>query len=435
MKRNIKFLLVGAMMTGIFSMSHAETNKISEKEIQQNLETLFKNKINQGFFSEKSIITAKIIKNNNKNQDYESTSTRLGDICKIAVFFDKKGNIDYLGKDEELKEITKLKNETQREMARNFLFLHEQSHCEFSAIEDPVRLEGMSDELNKKVNYALKDLDVISVFSNDGIKEISYIHNLSESYSDVSAITLLIKEHGLENNDLQYLIKTIEVQRKDKYIQTSSGDHNTHTSIEILLKPENIEKINDLSNIKDFQDFVLKVANEGVQKIMFEKKETTERSFSSNNFSFSVLANMLKLSKEKTISISERKDYQSHRWVNENQAGMAYFVAKDIIKDVDLTGFDINGIKKVEGKEPQTALELMIEVISSNPSKSNYLEKSYEAFIKTVADFKKEVYKNNEMKLPITNTIETSEQIIKRVIDLRNKFKSETKSLGNTLNN
>lgn len=434
MKKNIKFLLLGAMTASVFSFAHADSYKINKTSIKENIENIIKNQLEEGFFTEHSKFSINFENSKNKKSDIQNTSLRLGDICTIQLSFDNKGNIPYLGKDEELMKITKLQNEKQREIARIFVALHEQSHCEFSTIENPVKVKGMNEILVKRLNYYLKDMEVVGIFNDNVNIELSYINTLNESYSDVYAIALLIKEHGIENTDLQYVIKTVEVQRKDRYIQNSSGDYNTHSSIEILLKPENIKKINSLSNAKEFQDFVLKIANEGVQKLMSEKREIIDKSFSYKNFNFSVVANMLRVAKEKTISISERKGYQSHKWKDENQTGMTYTIAKEFLTGVDLKKFNIEGMKVKKGEEPQSAFEFMFEVLNSNDAKMKSLELSYEVFVKTIAEFKTEVYKNNEMKLANLGLHESAEEISVKVNEIRNKFIVETKSLGGTLN-
>ena len=83
----------------------------------------------------------------------------------------------------------------------------------------PVVLKGANAQLVAQSNMFLKDFEVMNINWGDGGKELNYLTTVNESYSDVSAMIVLIQEYGANDPDLKYVLKAIEVQRNDNYLQ------------------------------------------------------------------------------------------------------------------------------------------------------------------------------------------------------------------------
>lgn len=437
-------------MTGVLSVAHAQekADTVKKEEIQTSIQNIIKSQIKKGLFSEKSEINIKIVeptivkkydreaKKDVEKEEYnltENHSTRLSNICKIELSFDNKGGIPYLGEDKQLMDLTKFTNENQKDIARKFVALHEQSHCEFSAIKDPIKFKNSTNDFNETSNQFLKDFEVMNLNFGSGGDQLNYITTLNESYADVSAMTILIKEYGYDNPDLKYVLKAIEVQRNDNYLQNGAEVHNTHVSIKNLLNTENLEKIKDIKSKEKFQEFALSIANEGVQNLMTQRKDFTEKSLTSDNFLLSIMINMVRIAKEKGLTNEEKQNYSSTSWKEGIEAGLTYKVAQEFLKDVDTSKYNFEVNKKIEGKKTIDPIDFVSNVMFKDPTNKIVLETLSAKFKDFSENFKAEMYKNNESKIVDFDSAATKAEIMKRVSTLRNQFLKETQSIQNNM--
>lgn len=440
MKKNLKFLLMGALITGMASIAHADNSESLQKDIQKSLQTTIQKQADLGLFTETSDITVKIVKpkkiveidKKTKKQiereeiDFSENHTlRVGKLCKMTLSFDELGNLPYLGQDNQLMKLTQFQNEKQKDIARKFVALHEHSHCEFSSIKNPIQLPSATPEFNKKINYFLKEIEVVNVDWGTGGKELNYIKTLNESYSDVSAMVILIKEYGVNDPDLKFVLKALEAQRHDSYLQKGADEHNTHMAIETLLKKENLAQIERIDSDVKLKDFSLKIANEGVQTLMSERKEFVENGFTQENFTYSVMINMLRIIKYNTDSEEERKKYQPIIWKDGVDAGLAYEIAKEFLSDIDLSKYNFDNKKKVDGKQTVMPIDFTIEIML-RPAESKVMENMYKQYKETTNEFKEAVYKEHPQVMDFGKDI-SKEDIMKRVNSLRTKFVEDTK--------
>lgn len=445
MKNKVKFLMIGAVMTGMFSMAQAHDghNHVKHDDIKSSVQTIIKKQIEKGMYTESSEINLKIVEpkkvtlfNKETKEDYEkdeydlsgNTSQRFGDICKINLAVDNFGNIPFLGHDKELMDVTKFQNERQKEIARQFIALHEQSHCEFGSIANPVVLKGANAQLVAQSNMFLKDFEVMNINWGSGGKELNYLTTVNESYSDVSAMIVLIQEYGANDPDLKYVLKAIEVQRNDNYLQVGAEVHDTHIAIQKLLTPKNIEKIDTLKDAKSLKAFALEIANDGVQNLMTQRKEFADKAFSKENFAFSVMVNMLRLVKYELLPAQEKKDFQINMWKSGIETGYTYKIAQELLKDVDLSKYNFE-VKEVPGKINIDQVSFAGQIMSE-PVKEKAMEIMYKKFREVTQDFKDQMYQNHEKHIVDFNSAATKEEVMKRVNTLRQSFLKETQGLS-----
>ena len=62
MKNKVKFLMIGAVMTGMFSMAqaHDSHNHVKHDDIKSSVQTIIKKQIEKGMYTESSEINLKI---------------------------------------------------------------------------------------------------------------------------------------------------------------------------------------------------------------------------------------------------------------------------------------------------------------------------------------------------------------------------------------
>lgn len=194
--------------------------------------------------------------------------------CNIDLNVSHEGEMEQLSKNIDLLLLTKFQNETQKEMYRQFIALHEIMHCDFELIANPIHLENADAAANFKFN------DLIRSFDNGAYGEsISYKTLVNENFADVGSISMLHKIYDKNNPDLEYVLNVIATQREETYNGSYSDkmiNHFTHFSIQEVLKSENLEKLVDIKTNQDFMDFAIKIANEGAMKSVLYKTDTSK---------------------------------------------------------------------------------------------------------------------------------------------------------------
>lgn len=446
MKKNLKFLIIGALMTGVVSMAQAHNDHVTEDVIKSSITNIVKKQFDKGLFSEKSDISIKLVeptkvtiteKDNTviEKEEYdlsENHSIRLSQHCKVNLSFDKFGNTPYLGHDDQLMNVTKFQNERQKDMARQFVALHEQSHCEFGSINNPVLLKNASKDIVARSNYLLKDMEVMNVDWGHGGSQLNYVGTVNESYADVSAMMLMIKEYGINDSDLKFVLKAVEVQRNDNYLQKGAEEHDTHIAIKKLFEKENLEKVEHLNDIHSFQQLALEIANDGVQNLLTQRKDFTEKTFTQENFAFSVMVNLVRLTKKEILTNEEKENFTTTIWKEGVESGITYEIAKEILKEVDLKKYNFDLKNPSHEKMNASIIDFASEVMN-DPVNVKIMEKVYEHFKEITDIFKEQMYKNHETKLTEFDSKATKDEVMKRVGTLRSQFIQATKNKSNTI--
>jgi hypothetical protein len=284
-------------------------NKEALERFQAPIIKIIDRQLGKGFLTERAEIKVSITdapisdieKNLNPTVQQDGLNSnyfhRVGGQCVVNLNFDTLGRSPYLGEDQDLKLLSSLKNETQKQMLREFIALHEHYHCEFSGVKNPV-VFGKDLEQTSKVMKGMQSLASENLFS-------SYTDTVNENFADVSALMSLVKEYGADNKDLKYVLEVVSTQRQDTFLQNEMGVHFTHFTLENALKPENLKKIEEISNGQDFQSVGLTLANKGAARAFYEKDKMRKATLGDDAFYGSILVEAVILNLQEGGSIIE----------------------------------------------------------------------------------------------------------------------------------
>lgn len=315
----LKFIILGAATTGLISSSTIMDNKNDEiaeiylkQNISQNINKIIKEQHNKGFLKANPHISFEIIKPtivfNDEEQKFEevtplnSMAYMFFNKCMIHLTYDKYGNAPQVSNSKIIDKIIKFSNESQRRIYGELVALHEGFHCEFPKIKLPVKLQGKEKDntFNEKINYYFNEIS-----DNRKSHSIDYLETLNETFADIATVGVLLKKYGDNNEDLQYVLKTLEVQRHASYFSTEMDNHYSHFGLKILTNTQYKKDLINEQNVDKFIDLSLQIANMSVQQLMVNRadiqsamlkhnivisslvnnRENDEASSNSNNFS------------------------------------------------------------------------------------------------------------------------------------------------------
>lgn len=414
--------------------SKINSNKMIEaiKEVvrEQQFNRILKEKAQYSFKVVEPIKEFNIVKDREEKKSIlnENHAKTIGTQCKIALSYDIYGNSPKLTSQENILELTMLKNERQKEIMRYFVALHESFHCEFAAIENPIRIKGKSEEFNKKINYYLKDIHTIPI---PEVGMLAYMDTLSENFSDIGTIGVLAKKYGIEDKDFKYVANVVHAQRYAHYLTTPIDSHFTHKSLETILKPQNLNFLVS-SYSKNYQDVVLDIANQSLQQMLAERKDLTEKMTSEVHFQGSILMSMArKINYELATDEQRAENSLENPWKDGVSRGITSKVAHKLLEDGH---FKSKGFKFMLPGEVENR-DKIVEYISDrlsfkSPGKELKTEiNEYSKYMKEFTDFmneqKYEQLNNSEFLLPTKNNIVQNLQILQK------KFSQSISSNGN----
>jgi hypothetical protein len=421
--KSLKFLILGAAATGLLATSAMAAN--NEDTIKQNitsgLNKLVQEHHDSDFLKEKAALDIKFItpsKDENSN-DPENMATLIANACKVILVFDKDGNSPKLSSEESILKTTEFKNEKQKEIMREFIALHESFHCEFTNIENPIKIAGKSAEFNKQINYYLKEMITVPI---EGIGQIGYIDNLNENFADIAATGLLIKKYGEDNQDLKYVLNANKTQRHAQYFDNDLSSHLTHIGLNKSLDQENISKLKNTKNGEELKEVSLEIANKSIQQLMTQRKDLTEQMLSEKAFFMGVTVSLIRYMNYSLADDKQRNEYQlDTNWKDGITRGFhAQFsrniLSVDTIKDSKLkfTNPGSYGLDMLELVEYSTNLV-------QKPEIKPLLMKESEKFNNYVKEFKSIVYSQNEKTIDSFDD-KTKEEIAKKMLMLRTRF-------------
>lgn len=442
MKNKFKsFLLVGALalvsQSNALAQNNDNTQNIKQLEaISTSINKIIDKQFEKGYLTERADIKLNIVKpieyvqfeadpeNNKPEVKVETTDLsenhfhREGGTCKVALSFDEKGGVPYLGMDDELKNMTSLKNEDQKEYMRQFIALHEHFHCEFSNIQKPIQFKDKSWFFNNKINKTLKD--VTPMITGWGPNYSSYMDTLNESFADVSAKMALMKQYGTENKDLMYVLKVIETQRHDNYLERSTDTHFTNFALEELKKPENLKRVQDVNSGSDFRNLALEFANTGAEKLLLDKEDLAKGMFSPEAFKNSL---MVETMREVKLHLTTEGVVEPH-WNKNLEMGYIQEIAQKVTKDIDYSKLD----KKMDNADLYdfARKRIMEDQGSEIDSRFNQYKELTEEFMFAIKE------KHSDKKMKLESGIEFKQELASKIRDLRTKFMEETKPLVNS---
>lgn len=437
----IKFLAIGAFALGISTQVLASDNKINtdiQYKIKQNIEQSLQLQFDNHILKEHSDITINIIpsldtlkkqakpgtKLPEKINLTENNATLVNNVCKVALSFDDQGNVPALTEGEEILSVTQFKNENQKKIAQQFIALHEQFHCEFTTIENPIIIPNESDSFNKKINYLLKDQMSAAFF-----KKVSYIDTLNENFADTSAALALVKQYGANDPDLNYVLKALTTQRHDAYFASDYDTHASHFSLEAALSQDNLEKLKNANDNSTFKELSLNIANYGVQQIMSHKPQVADVMTSIDTLKFSAFIDTMRLIRYESADEQTRQNLPLSPWKKDIKNGFAFEIAKDMIQGEDFISKEFYRPDGIEGRHNADLYDYALKLTETKKMGFfNYLDwKSAEA---NLNQFKNDVVKNVAVNdLDFVNSKLAKEEIKNKVMSLRNNFLESTKDI------
>jgi hypothetical protein len=417
-----KFLAVGALALGVAMPALAQDNSnvdntpVLKNKIEQVLNKTIQNQFDKGFLTEKARLdlsllgeeeVKKIAEKATLADDYalhisgaENQQGRVGNECVINIVFDKKGNID------DLFSKMSLQNDKQREIAQKFVTLHEHFHCEFSKIDKPVIAFGKDAEFQNNINYILKEQVSIPL-----VEKISYVDILNENYADAGAAMALLKEYGVKDKDINYVIKSIIETRKEGYAEQRIDSHFSQVSLEKTLSEENIKKLESADG-KEFHKILLNIANEGTQDVMGNHAKLAQSFDSSEHAILSIQSKVLHTIFLKTFTPDELK---SEKIIVSNLApnvahGMSYDFAQMSLEGIDLNKLAKDFRQATQNKELNNTLgttgqHLLLATVSNSAIKYDLgSAKMKEAFEPIIDHMKKfaETFPKHEQKVDLS---------------------------------
>lgn len=461
-----KFMLIGALTIGAISSVYAHGNHSHTSKNYENAKTQVQNhldnvqaRVNQelkisleenhskNLLTQDAHIKIQIVPSAKTNKEMlpklegvssldsnldpslsENHMMRKDGVCEISLTFDDYGNIPKLANEEgDILSVTALQNNTQRKMAQEFIALHEYYHCEFTTMENPILTPGKNSDFNKQINYAFKDQ-----VSAAALQKVSYIDTLNENFADTAAAMNLIMKYGLDNPDFKFVMDSIKTQRHAKYFQSEFDSHFTHFSLEQLLEPNNLEKLQQIktqidnnpspTTYQQFSQFALEIANDGTNKIIVNNTKMAQSMLSVETIAYSVFKNLNTLLHFNSTSPEFRQTQTPHNlWAPGVSRGLTQTIAQNLMNNIDLSDkhfFQKNGNIGPEGGELFSFLEEQINTKISKKD-NNDVDKS----LKNIKIFQQDILnryqisnfdkKDNEL---------TKEDSLKKVRELRASF-------------
>lgn len=247
--------------------------------------------------------------------------------CDISLVYDDQGGVEALTDDVNTLIKTELQNLEQKKIAQQFIALHEQFHCEFNKISIPVLIDSDNIEFNKQVSYIFRDQK--SPFN----EPITYLDILNENFADTSAAMALIQQYGKNNENLLYVLNSLETQRHNKYYTNNEGVHFTHFSLEEVLEEKRLNLISNNLTPSEFQQLALTISNKGVLQVLANRPILAERVFSTDNIVRGVFVNILAIITYENSPLEKKKNIYNNIWGDNVPQGLAVDIAKDLLKN------------------------------------------------------------------------------------------------------
>jgi hypothetical protein len=435
LKLGVATALVGA---GLISNQAQASELPMPNNFSQSLHELVKEQYDAGFISKNyqiNVIKAEPKKVVMDGQEYvfpPNLDTNMAEIarnmCKVTVSFDKDGNaLNMSGKQEAL-DVTNMQNETQKEMMREFVTLHEIFHCELASIENPITVEGKTKEFNDKINYYLKDVQSIT----DQNEKISYFGTLSETYGDIGATGLLLKKYGADNPDLNFVMKSIQTQRHAGYFLVNSNNHFTHMGMENLLNEDVKKKLITIQSGNEYKDEILKLANQSVQQLITQRKDLADNMFSQekmeSSIKFHIFQEVLNQSNNLTLSPDAMQAFR----FSDTGKGFVKDIANKFVQEDEIDYFkNINFKYEKESDYDKSMsivnkLEKHVHKVYSNNKNQLVSSKETNEYKNSMTEFKETIFNQYENKINPFDIKDEKTKAMDKMMALRNKFLEPT---------
>lgn len=335
--------------------------------------------------------------------------------CDVTITLSKTGDRAYLSQRNDIKDLTSPKNENQKKISREFMLLHEVSHCQFETFNDVFLIKN-NPQLQKEVNFYFKHAEGSSSSASPYLL-------LNENFSDTYAAIQLLKIYG-DTKDVKHVINQISLERQDDDLLRPSiepiDSHYTHFSLLEVLKEESINKIKSISQPEELMRFALEIANKGTFTVLSTYQDSLDSLFEKESMLESTLMNVHNNS---IINFLASNDFKNKsKLIKENITELTFFqqLGNEVIQKVKLK-------RKYDNKK-QIAPLSETEIIQLTELSEIVLLAKYEDAFKKIdsvsSDFKKYILSEHE---PVLNqkisSATTKQEMIEKRIGMLNEYK------------
>lgn len=344
----------------------------------------------------------------------------IGGECEVTVTFSQDGRAPFLGFTEDLYKMTAPQTQSQQELLREAVELHEASHCEFNHFANPILVHD-NPELEKKMNYYFS-----YGFSNgSGVSGIKT--TLNETFADTYALIQMMKIHG-DNTDMQWLFKSMASQREEMTLKNGRKDnlesHSSQFAIEELMRPDIKEIINQTDSPEQLKQLALEISNHSVQKLYHTYDKLGERAYG-----IDVMKNGLTFALCDAL-VAEKKDNPNDtvRAITYNgEHTIAQDLLPELLKQVHAKGITSDDIHVAEEKfkfnqKTNQILTDVIDDVVSNKMLANNRQMRMDEF-SAVVDYNKYIKNHSQAYLGDYASSDMSvAEFATKVVDIRTNF-------------
>lgn len=259
---------IAATIIAAPALASAAGNDLTTSKYQDEMRQVVKETQQKGYLTAKTNVAIKENKTSGARYDSFQPSENHAEVlnkksCDVTITLSQTGDRVYMAHDDDIKELTAPKNEMQKKLSREFLLLHETSHCEFETMNEVFVIKG-NPQLQKEVNYYFKHT------YGSLMSDSPYIM-LNENFADTYAAVQLIKLYG-DTKDVKSVINQTSLERQDQDLSNAMtgrlDSHYTHFSLHELLTKENIDKIKTTSDPTQLRQLALEIANKGTFTVL-----------------------------------------------------------------------------------------------------------------------------------------------------------------------
>lgn len=328
-----------------------------------------------------------------------SSAALVNNTCQLNIVFDDNGNLPAFN-DEKIINILQFKNAIQKRMAQEFLSLHEQYHCEFRNINEPIIAQGQNIDFNKKINFILKE-DI----SYAALNKIAYIDLLNENFADVSAMFSLIKRYGMNDSNLIFVLNSFVALRHYEYFYNDIDIHFSYFSMKDALSPFNINKVLSIFNnsnnkleVKNaIQQLALEICNNGIGTLLSNKPILVEFVFPDTPIVKDIYINTLQLVIRESIDSNIKESVIINPWSSNVERGYTFTIAQNLINNENIKNMYFYTPDGSPGKNHKAIFDY-IGVLLKNKQPDLINSQFHQNSLKQISVFKNTLVKQSDDK-------------------------------------
>ena len=408
---------IAATIIAVPALAAAGGNDLTTSKYQDEMRQVVKVSQEKGYLTAKMNIDIKENKYTGERYGAENHGINQADVmskasCDVTITLSKTGDRAYMAHDDDIKELTAPKNEMQKKLSREFMLLHEASHCQLETMKDVFLIKG-NPQLQKDVNYYFKH--AYGTESSD-----SPYFMLNENFADTYAAIQLLKLYG-DTPDVKAVLHATSLEREDQDLSNGAtkklDSHYTHFSLQEVLTKDNLNKIKSTSDPAELRQIALEIANKGTFTVFSTYAEVLPALFEQNSMIDSTLINAVHNSVSALLESSTSKFKLSF---NKPSEDVSFF------KQLGQETANKAQLKRTYNSNKEVAdLSLPEQTKLRETSRNVFHERYGDEFEKIDAvseQFKKYIVNNHkpvlEQKTAIKTTLEQLEE--KRVVMLKN---------------